>query len=262
MQIVEKALKELKKVLFILDFSGKFLNFLLILLFILLLSNLLNFPWIYAVILSTIYLIIVLTLSFFENKFLIVEGKVPELNEQLRTVADNVNRTNPIIDGLKEDVVKNMKKVKTSYFIDEKRIGVKIIILCGLAFLIVFLSFLNINFNFNGFNFNVQETLNGIGIRNYSSEPVHLNFFLSQGNLSDILGNKSIATLGNKDLLLTINPLESDADLSTVQKEESNEFNQPDFPKEIYTRYDASYNEKIAKENQKVVKTYFDQITR
>ena len=116
------------------------------------------------------------------------------------------------------------------------------------------------------FNFDLgignETILNKIGIRNYGQDPVKLNFFLSEGNISDILGNKSIAELGNKELQLGIGQLQSDADLSIVDGESELDFNQPNFPKEIYTSYDVSYNEKIDKENQKVVKNYFDQIIR
>lgn len=262
MQIVEKALGELRKVLFVLDFSGKFLDAFLIFLFFLLMMNIFSFTWYYSLLPALVYLIVSLIFSYFQNKYLFVEHKVPELNEQLRTVADNIYRSNPIVDSLKEDVVKNMKKVKTSYFINEKVIGIKLLVLCGLAFLIVLFSFINIKFDVNGFDLDLSDQLKAIGIRNYGKEPVRLGFFLSQGNLSDILGNKSIADLGSEELQLAISPLESDVDLSILRGEESQEFNQPNFPKEIYTRYDVSYNEKIAKENQKVVKNYFDQITR
>ncbi len=260
MQIVERALGELKRVLYVLDFTNWFLDALLIFVIILLFCVLLGESWIYALLFALGYLLVRWVFSVSDNKYLIVEKKVHELNEQLRTVADNIYRTNPILDSLKEDVVKNMKKVKTSYFINEKFVTVKVLIICLLAFFVVFASFMNINFN--GIDFSLPDPLKAVGIRGYGKEPVHLNFFLSQGNLSDLLGNKSLAELGSKEFQLVVNPLESDVDLSLVENVGDTDFSKPNFPKEIYTRYDVAYNEQIAKENQKVVRSYFDQIIR
>src|SRR3989344_4363308 len=236
MQIVEKALKELKNVMLLLHFGSRVIDSLLLFIFFLLLSIIFKFSWFYVLIPSIGYLIFSLVISKVNNIYTKVENKVPELNEQLRTAADNLYKSNPVVDSLNEDVVKNMKKVKTSYFINE-------------------------NFDFD-LGIGNETILNKIGIRNYGQDPVKLNFFLSEGNISDLLGNKSIAELGNKELQLGIGQLQSDADLSIVDGESELDFNQPNFPKEIYTSYDVSYNEKIDKENQKVVKNYFDQIIR
>ena len=260
MQIVERALNELKRILFILYFGKGLLDSFLVLLIFLLLSIVFKFSWFYAVLPAVAYLIFISVLMQVKNHYLDVENKVPELKEQLRTAADNVYRTNPVVDSLKEDVVRNMRKVKTSYFIDEKSIGIKLIILCGLAFLIVFLAFLNVDFT-GKLDFGNLTDINLIGTRNYGQEATRLNFFLSEGNLSEIFGNKSIAELSNKELQIGIKPLQSDTDLNIIEGASEQEFNNPNFPKEIYTSYDVSYNEKISKENQKVVKNYFDQIT-
>lgn len=261
MQIVERALKELKKVFFILYFGNRLLDSLLILMFFLVLSLFFKFSWFYAVLPAAAYFIVISVLAEVKNHYVDVEDKVPELKEQLRTAADNVYRTNPIVDSLKEDVVRNMRKIKTSYFIDEKKLGIKLIVLCGLAFLIVFLAFLNVDFA-GKLDFGNLTDINPIGIRGYGQEAVRVNFFLSEGNLSDVLGNKTIAELGNKELYIGISPLQSDTDLNIIEGSQAEEFNNPQFPKEIYTSYDVSYNEKITKENQKVVKNYFDQIIR
>ncbi len=55
--------------------------------------------------------------------------------------------------------------------------------------------------------------------------------------------------------------MESDADVNDINQIRQEDFNAPIFPKEIYTSYDVAYNERIAKENQKVVKSYFEQIS-
>jgi len=262
MQVVEKALRELKRVMYILDFSNILLNSLIIFLFILLITTIFEFDWKFSVYFSVSYLLFSSIRSFFINKFNIVEAAVPELNEQIRTVADNITKTNPIIDDLKKDVIKNMHKVKTSYFIDFNNLAIKLIILCCFAFLIVLLAFINVRFE--SADFGKIGGIFGIGgIHTSGGNLTDIDFEFMEGNLSSILGNnKSLAELGNRELSLLINPLESDIDLSKRKDAEYADYHPPNFPKEIYTSYDAAYSDKIAKQNQKVVRDYFERITQ
>ena len=256
MQIVEKALRELRLMIYMFGIGDLLLNTFIIFLLILIFTILFNFKWYYALI-SLVYTVYAIIKTIRENKYLIVEDKVRELKEQLRTVVDNVNRTNPIVDSLKEDVVRNMRRVKTSYFIDFNSLNIRLIIFGCLTFMVLLLALLSVKFDFNGFKLPDVSL-----IRSATNQTEQLKFSLSEGNLSDILGNKSILGLGNKQLQLTINPLDSDSDINTAKQTSKEDFNTPDFPKEIYTRYDVSYQEKIAKENQRLVKDYFDKITR
>ena len=89
-----------------------------------------------------------------------------------------------------------------------------------------------------------------------------MNISVTEGNLSDILGNNSIARFKKENIKLTINPLLSETDPSDIRQVQAESFTPPDFPKEIYTSYDVSYNEKVAKQNQQVVKDYFEKINR
>lgn len=258
MQIVEKALKEIKNFFLLLDAGNSLLNSLILFLGILLLSNLFDFLWHYALIPGLAYFTYSMQKNYRVNKYYVVESKVPALNEQLRTVADNINRTNPIIDSLKDDVVKKMKNVKTSYFIDYRSIIIRIVILGGLSFLVVFVAFMNVDFS--GALMKLAEPIKEIGLRKSGDEIIYRNISVTEGNLSEILGNKSLAKLQKRDLKLTINPLLSEVDPSSIGKVKPESFSPPNFPKEIYTSYDVSYNEKIARENQEVVRSYFEQI--
>ena len=260
MQIVEKALREIKNLFLMLDFGNAILNALITFLACLLISNLFNFQWYYGLIPSITLLIYQITKSFATNKYYIVETKVPALNEQLRTVADNVNRSNFIVDGLKDDVLKKMKNVKTSYFIDYRTLIARLMMLGGLSFLIILIALLNVDLA-GTITQAVIEPLKAAAIRNSGQEVIYFNVSITEGNLSEILGNKSLAKLGKKELKLTINTLLSEADPSSIKNVEAESFSPPNFPKEIYTSYDVSYNEKIAKENQEVVKNYFQKIT-
>ena len=77
----------------------------------------------------------------------------------------------------------------------------------------------------------------------------------------DIYGDKSIAELGNEQLQLELNPVKSDADISKTQEPEHRKFRST-IPTEIAASTDASYEESIPKGYQKIVKSYFREITR
>lgn len=258
--VVESALEELQTNVILLKLGRDILDTLIVFVVIFLFSTIFNFSAYYALIPAAVYFFIRIGITFYKSKYIDVEEKVPELKEQLRTVADNIYRTNPIIDSLKEDVVKNIGRVRTSSFIDTNTITIRILVLTLFSIVVVVLSFLNVNFDARlGFGFlggpDIQKA------RFSGDEVIDLNLSYMEGNLTDILGQGSIARLGNKELQLLINPLASDADVGNFKKVKEQDFNPPSFPKEIYTSYDVAYSEKIAKENQNVVKKYFEKIT-
>jgi len=261
-QIVEKALEELQENIVLLDLGRNILNTLIIFMFIFLFATIFNFSVYYALIPAAIYFFVMIGFTFYQNKYLLVESNVPELKEQLRTVADNIYRTNPILDSLKEDVVKNMGKIRTSHFIDFNTITMRILLLTLLSIVVVIISFVNVKFDFALHGILPFVDLEKPGVRGAGQEVLNINLTYLEGDINSIFGQGSIAKLGTEELLLTINPLASDADINNIKKIKDKDFNPPNFPKEIYTSYDVAYNEKITKENQKVIKNYFEKITQ
>ena len=261
-QIVEKALEEIETNITLLELGVNLLNSLLVFVVVFLLATIFNFSVYFALVPAAVFFFYSIARIFYKNKYLVVEQKVPEMNEKLRTVADNVYRVNPIVDSLKEEVVQDMGKIKTSEFIDYSDVIIKLLALTLVSIIVVIVSFLNVNFDFEFRDIPIFGAPDILEVRESGQDIVDLNLTYLEGNLSDILGNRSLARLGTEELQLTINPLESDADISKVRKTTEEDFNAPLFPKEIYTSYDVAYNERIAKENQEIVKNYFEQIAR
>ena len=258
-QIVEKALEEIKTGITVVGLGKIILNSLLVFVIILIFSTVFDFNIYFALVPAILYFIVALFYNYRSNKYLVVESKVPELNEKLRTVADNLNKSNPILDSLKEDVVKNTNKVQLSNFIDYEANVVRILLLAIFSIIIVIVAYSNVNFDFE---FGDIPGINILEERSAGQEVVDLNLSYMETNLSGVLGGRSVAMLGVEELQLVINPLESNADLNSVRQVRNENFNAPIFPKEIYTSYDVAYSEHIAKENQKVVRSYFEQIAR
>ncbi len=258
-QVVENVLEELNTHLTLLDVGIVILNTILVFVFIFLLCVMFDFSIYFALGIFLLFFLGNLFYVFYKSKYIVVEEKFPELQEKLRTVADNINKTNPIIDSLKEDVVKGVSKVNTSAFVDYGGTAIRILLITILSVLVIIFSFLNVNFDFN---FSKLSILNGKDTRLTGQELGDNNLSYLQGDVNNILGKSSVAKLGNKQLNLMLNPLDSDTDLNKINKAGKEEFNAPLYPKEIYTSYDVSYNDKISKEKQKLVKNYFDQINR
>ncbi len=257
---VERALEEVESTITLIDVGVAVLNSLLVFVVFLLIAVVLNFNIFIALIPAIIALGYFLFKSFRKNKYAAVEGKADYLRYQLTTVADNVYKTNPIVDSLKEDVMRDMHKVNAADFIDNKSIITRVALLTVFSILVIFASYANLELDLK---FDIPSITNNlIGVREMGQNVSDLNLTYIGGNLTDLFGRGSIAQLGTEELQLIVNPLASDVDVNNLRDTRDEEFIEPSFPKEIYTSYDSAYQEKIAKENQKIVKEYFQEIVR
>ena len=126
-QVVENALDEVQESITFLDLGNIILNSALLFVVLFLIVTIFNLTSFIALIPTAVYFIFHVVKAFFTNRYLRVEAQVPEMKYQLSTVADNVYRTNPIIDSLKEDLLKNMHRIRMSEFIDTKTITLKVL---------------------------------------------------------------------------------------------------------------------------------------
>ena len=98
--------------------------------------SLFNLYPISALVPAAIYFVLSAYSKFRKNKIRIVEGKYSPLNEKLRTAADNVNEDNPVVNELEEEVVRDLKNVGLSSFVQTRKISYKIFRTSGRAFCI------------------------------------------------------------------------------------------------------------------------------
>ncbi len=261
MKIIEAALRELKEALYVLDIVALLLDTIITFLGFLIFLVIFNLPWYYALAPAILYFTFTFLREWNHSKMSRVEEKVPELNEQLRTVEDNLDKENTITTWLNDEVIAKMKKIKTSFFIDLNDLKLKSASILLISLIIIIIAILNVNFDAKL----AAQKINAKGIftRQPLQEVTRIDLAsLREGNLSDIFGNKSLAKLGTKELELTLNPLQSEINLQELTEAEKQTFTPPDFPKEIYTSYEQAYTENVPKENQKVIQRYFQQITQ
>lgn len=262
-QPIEMALDDLNRELVFLDVFNIVLNSLIGFLAGVGTAIVFNFGWEFALIPAVVVLIYYFIVYFNRRRLLLVEEKVPKLHERLRTAADNINRKDEITNDLKQEVVHDMKNVETTLFIDLEGVSVRLFSIAIIAFVVVILSFLDLTFDFQ-FAPVIHEPVRYIRERVFTQEiSQNASIPFTAGNLSDIYGNKTaLIMLGDERIELQLNPLQSELNFDEISEAEQRNFNPPVYPKEIYTSYDASYTEKIAKKNQAVVKSYFEQISR
>lgn len=262
-QKIELALDDLKKELLFLNLFQVLLNSIIVFLIALLICIVFNFGWEWALVPWVIGFGIFNYLYLKNTRFLVVEEKVPELSEKLRTAADNVFKQSEIANDLKDEVVHDMRKVSTKLFFDVDTVAVRLFSVVIIAFIIVILAFLDLTFDFQ-FAPVVNTPVTYLRERIFAQDPgANASLAFTQGDLSAVFGNKTeLVKLGDEKLSLEVNPLQSEMDFQDVRDAENKNFNPPVYPKEIYTSYDTSYTETIAKKNQAVVKSYFEQISQ
>lgn len=212
----------------------------------------------YAVIPAFGYAIIHTKGNLDRVSFKSIEEKVPQLKEQLITVADNWKDDNPVVEQLNAEVLQKMKEIRTSYFLDFGRLSRELIVMLVVSFVIIGSAAFNVKF------LDLEKTVNDLReFRPGGDYDINEDLleFEEGTNLSDILGEKSITELGKQQLDLQLNPLKSDVIIGKVRDPEERNFREVP-PREIVAQSDASFGDEIPKEYQKIVKTYFKEITK
>jgi hypothetical protein len=256
MKIIKSALDELKNSLLFLSLFNSFIDSLVFFLIMIFFVLFLPISWYWALLPSGLFLIINSWRKIKAIKLKDVEEKVPVLYEQIRTAADNIDRDNAMVQSLNQDVIKKMKKVRTSYFLNFNKLSIKMVLIAVFSFFIILFSSFNVQLPDIG---DILENIRMPGFISDRERALQEQEALLVESEHDIYGESSIAELGDKELELEIKPIASELDLSKVKEVEEREF-KSEFPIEIYATADASFDDNIPKENQKIVKNYFNGI--
>ncbi|MBW3004626.1 hypothetical protein KY310_02245 [Candidatus Woesearchaeota archaeon] len=257
---IQQALRELKLTLLQINILTWFLDTLVVFLVSNLAFFLLTLPWVYSFIPAGIYAIVHGYHGRKNVTYRYVEEKVPELKEQLITAADNTDKEYEIVECLNKDVLQGMKHTMTSYFFSFGKLSRELFLLFVVAFLIIGASAYNVRF------LDTHKAIQEVkefsrNSKDYEIDESLLAFEEGNPDEDEIYGEKSIAELGNEQLQLELNPVKSDADISKVKEPEHRKFRST-VPAEIAASTDASYEESIPKGYQKIVKSYFREITK
>ena len=214
--------------------------------------SVLDFHPLFALVPAALYLGFYTHLAFKSSKPLIVESKYAPLREKLRTAADNVNMSNPIVEELEYEVTSEMKNVGLSMFINPRTLSYKIFAVMTLSFMIIFATTMNLKL-LEFAKHKVPDIFDrgpkGVG-----------NFVATQLNTSgDIYGKEDVAKLGDKDLNIRIKPVDFKVNVREEGATEQHQF-ETTFPRDMTVRETVAYEENIPQEQQELVKNYFKKL--
>jgi len=255
---IGQALKEAHSALLQIALLTSAVDTLVVYLISLLICLFFTLPNWYAVVPAFAYAIIHTKGNLAQVSFQKIEEKFPEFNEQLITVADNWKEDNPVVEQLNLEVLQKMKNIRTSYFLDFGRLSRELIVMLVVSFIIIGSSAFNVKFLDIGETVKELREFRPAGDYDINEELLE---YEEGTNLSEILGEKSINELGKQQLDLQLNPLKSDIVIGKVRDPEDRSFREVP-PRDILAQSDSSYEDDIPKEYQKIVKTYFKEITK
>ncbi len=255
---IVQALREAKQSILQIVLFNSMIDSLVVYILLLLGCTLLSLPNWYALIPNAIYAIVHTYGNLKDVNFAKIEEKFPSLSEQLITVADNTKEQNEIIDALNQEVLQKMREIRTSSFLNFGKLIRELSVMAVASFIIIGTAAFNVEFI--DFKQTIKELREFKPFQEYDINQELLEFEESQ-NLSDILGNKSVTELGQQQLDLELNPLMSDVDIGRVKPPEDRKFREVP-PPEIKATTDVSFEEQIPKQYQRIVKTYFKEITK
>ena len=258
-----KILKEIKFSFGSLIIFSNILTAILIFLAVYLILSFIRFYPIIAIIPAIAYFVAETDIKVKKKHYKEIEAIYPEINEKLRTAADNLNMQNPMVEELQKEVAAGMKKVRLASFIKIKNISQKI-------FASILLCFLILTIAVTGFTFDIKLAFKDVssffGFNIFAGNKTGTDFgdMLSAGGgtAEEILGDKTVAKLGAKKARLSLSPAGYELSLTDIRAPERREFKEA-FPTEIFGESAETYEEKIlTKEEYEIAKEYFLKITR
>lgn len=229
---------------------------------------------------SILFMIFAGIKKFRQNKLDLVERKYPHLKEKLKTSADYMNVDNDVIKQLQDEVVEDIKDVRSSSFLDVDNTIFKTLITILLSFLIIYISAINLVIvDTDSFITERAEALKKAidkdsdagadgssalgGIA--SGDGVMANGMagnaLSLANITnyDIFGKKAVAKLGEEEIEMELKTNNFELNLRDESELQDKSFEET-FPSGIEAVGSELYEETIAVEERELVKKYFDKL--
>ena len=266
MKPINKLFKEINFTFVNLTLFNSFLNALIVFLASYLIISALRLNSTYALIPSIVYFIIAVYTGIRIRHVREIEKKFPELDEELRTAADNINMENPVVHELQQEVLDKIKRVDVGSFFNTKKTSHKILLAIILCFGILFIGTFNMTFDFKIMVENIPNYVYvGGGDKGEGSKEQGDVRTAGTGTADEIFGEEEYAQLGEDIVDIEIKPSGYEIDLSNVETPRKRYF-QELYPDEICVndkscRQSEPYGDELTKEQSEIVKNYFLKIT-
>jgi len=175
------------------------------------------------------------------NKNLLeIEKKNPYLMERLRTAADYANTINYVVSRLHLSVLRALKAVNISSFIDIKKVSYLVISILLLTGLVIF------------------STANNIQIYDLREGLSSLSFLSGRNILGDLIPQTVL------DADITVEDLNDNAIINELSNAAQQKLAPRDLylPEDIFSTSDKSFEEQIPKKKRIYIREYFSQIRK
>jgi len=211
---------------------------------------------IYSAIIGGLYLVFGFVKATKKASLREIEKKIPDLEWQLRTAADNVGRKNEIIEKLNLEVAEKIGFVNFYDLLSGKKTLVRMF---GIVFLGVLIFYVQ-NTGFNVIEAVTPEEGEGIfgGITGlFFDENLESS---GEGDEDDFYGEESDIEKGRRELELELRSEENEVDLENEGDLEYGKKGGRRFSGQVSGEQDSSYSEDISVDEEELVKKYMDEI--
>ncbi|MBI2673568.1 hypothetical protein HYX19_04865 [Candidatus Woesearchaeota archaeon] len=255
---IKDALSELRNTIIVIELFTNLLNAVLIFLALVFFSSLLKINTLYSLVVSVVFFVVYSAIRISNFNYYYIEQKFPHLSDELRAAADNMDESNWLVEVLHLDVITKLKLVIVSRFLDFKNIIYKMFAISVVSISVILIAYSGVSLP--DFHLVLPKIIElpklAIGALGGGEAAI----IRGEGNES-IYGNRSIAYLKPVEIKININQVSSETDPAKTSKAEQKDFKSGS-PEDIQASPDASYEEDIPKENRKIVKNYFDELSR
>lgn len=228
----------------------------IIFLFLLLVHNTLGLSIIIAIAIPVIYFTAEIHHQLRKNRVAELEEKIPSLRDRLSATIDNFDADTEIAEELKKGVLKDLRNIKISGFIEQKKIIYDFSFIAILALLIIITAPYKIEnslFDFNIGKENQKENKAGIYQNQQNEkegEEQSRGDFAGRNKFSTILGNKTIIKTGDENANINIESKESSSETNQGRNlegknEKKNLQNTQQATPELYLSEESEENKRI-----------------
>jgi hypothetical protein len=240
------------------------LNAFVVFLVIYLISFIFNIPLKYGIFLTLVYVIFFTFRRMTRDNIRIVETQFDNLDEKFRTAVDNQYVDNPVVNELQAEVLRDLKRVDEASFFNSTETYAKIGVIVILCFLIFFFSPVSLAAMFN---IDVSKLMPGdqtpTTAGTSDDDAVASGGGTEEGGTlfgdEDIYGTPFLATLGEEEVFVTLNPGGYEMNVREIHDVQPVEFDEA-YPDEVFATSGEVFEEQIPVEQQELVKNYFKQL--
>jgi hypothetical protein len=177
------------------------------------------------------------------------------MKERLRTSYDYQDRTNTVINDLHLDILGMMRSVDVNTFLNIKKTGMKIGIICIMLFSILYCSSIGLDI------LDIRHAIvNSVVYKKASEFAIDkLDQTRQQVKDRELLDKANLAKSGDKEQNISIDTYNTELDINEITNPEKNDFG-GNYPEEIEGAAQETYQEKIPEEDKEAVKEYFKKI--